>query len=164
MPKISLDPEHSLGFVTKSEYERDRLARLKGNDLVESSRYKIRLALGSKAVSLFAIDFLCRVNKVTGPQEENVHEVEISIFDKDNQPIPDLEITVALSLEGLLLVIRDDRKVVPNTEKGYFLSAFDEIDAELAALTQIAETPAQLVSPERATILASNTPPDFPSV
>jgi hypothetical protein len=135
MKRLSLNIDDSIGVVSHSEYEREKEAKLTADELAKASKYKVRLIDMANTTARYAVDFLCEIQQIDRPADENIYTITLAIIDKDGRMIEKTtESSLSLSLRGLIQV-QQNGGIVKDSEAGYFISALDKWDIGLAGLS-----------------------------
>lgn len=156
MGHFTFNEGQAIGIVAKSVYDAEREARLKPDELAENSKYKLRMMTHRphRSPAKFALDILCGIRQINETTTPNAKELSMDLYDRDAKVItPESGISVDVGLNGLLLVINSRRKIIPNSENGYLLSALDDWDFGLASLSQNVDAQRDLVPLEHSPML-----------
>jgi hypothetical protein len=151
MPKMNLDVADALSVVTRRTYFYERESRLYGEDLCESSRYKMRLQPTVQTAAKYAVDFLCEVQGIEFASNTGGYGVLIELVDNHGRiKTADYDIVLALGFNGIILATQDDGEAVPNSETGYLLSSIADSPLSLLNIPEAEENPVTIPSPVNA--------------
>lgn len=126
-------------YITKEQYEREKVTRIMPTDLKKLATYKLRIKTHPRADgNPFAIEFPVGINDILLTENE-FFIVTIIVSDIGGQE-NSFPINANFSMDGFMINARewrDDIVGMPSVfEVGYFAGSTDPFDIELAELIQ----------------------------